>query len=84
MPDVNDDKLSPDEFLQKLLLATCGIELVPKKAQSLDKFFATVTDEQVAAYTMTVVSACRRNDLDALKKLYLQNAQQSKITGLFS
>ncbi|MGK3740764.1 MAG: ankyrin repeat protein [Bacillariaceae sp.] len=83
LPDVNDDKLSPDEFLQKLLLATCGIELVPKKAQSLDKFFATVTDEQVLAYTMTVVSACRRNDLDALKKLYTEENQTMNCSNRF-
>ena len=83
LPDVHDDKLSPDEFLQKLLLATCGVELVPKKAQSLENFFATVTDEQVAAYTMTVVSACRRNDLDALKKLYSEENQIMNCSNRF-
>ena len=75
LPDPNQEKMSPDEFLHKLVFATCGIELEPKKAKSLSGFFAKVTDEQVAAYTMAVVSACRNNDLDALKKLHSEEGQ---------
>jgi hypothetical protein len=75
LPDPNVDNMSPDEFLNKLVYATCGIELEAKKAKSLENFFAKVTDEQVAAYTMAVVSACRTNDLDALKKLHSEEGQ---------
>ncbi|VEU38436.1 unnamed protein product [Pseudo-nitzschia multistriata] len=75
LPDPEDDKLSPDEFLHKLVFATCGMELEPKKAKSLKDFFEKVTDAQVAAYTMAVVSACRNNDLDALKKLHSEEGQ---------
>eukprot|EP00536_Pseudo-nitzschia_multiseries_P001954 jgi/Psemu1/301118/fgenesh1_kg.26_\ len=67
--------MSPDDFLHKLVFATCGMNLEPKKAKSLNDFFAQVTDDQVAAYTMTVVSACRNNDLDALKKLHREEGQ---------
>lgn len=75
LPDPNEDKVSPDEFLNKLVYATCGFELEPKKAKTLENFFVKVTDEQVAAYTITVVSACRSNDLDALKKLHSEEGQ---------
>jgi len=75
LPDPNKDKVSPDDFLHKLVFATCGMELEPKKAKSLNDFFVKVTDEQVAAYTITVVSACRNNDLDALKKLHSEEGQ---------
>lgn len=75
LPDPNEDKMSPDTFLNKIVYATCGIELEHKKARSLENFFAKVTDEQVAAYTMPVVSACRTNDLDALKKLHSDEGQ---------
>jgi len=75
LPDPNDDKVSPDAFLHKLVFATCDMELEPKKAKSLQNFFAKVTDEQIAAYTMSVVSACRNNDLDALIKLHNEEGQ---------
>lgn len=75
LPDPDDDSMSPDAFLHKLVFATCGIDLEPKRAKSLDDFFAKVTDEQVAAYTMAVVTACRNNDLDALTKLHSEEGQ---------
>ena len=70
VPDPFDEKITPDEFLHKCVYAWWGLELEPKRAKSLENFFAKVTDEQIAAYSMTVVSACRSNDLDALKKLH--------------
>lgn len=75
LPDPNDEKMSPDQFLHKLVYATCGLELEPKKARTFENFFAKVTEEQIAAYTTTVVSACRSNDLDALKKLHTEDGQ---------
>jgi len=75
LPDANDARMSPDEYLHKLVFATCGMHLEPKKAKTLNDYFAEVTDDQIAAYTMTVVSACRSNDLDALKKLHSEEGQ---------
>lgn len=83
LPDPNEDKVSPDEFLNKLVYATCGFELEPKKAKTLENFFVKVTDEQVAAYTITVVSACRSNDLDALKKLHSEDGQMMNCFNRF-
>lgn len=75
IPDINDDKLSPDEFLHKLVQSTCNLYFYPKKANALENFFVKVSEEQVAAYTMTVVSAVRRNDLNALRKLHAEEGQ---------
>jgi len=83
LPDANEDKMSPDTFLSKLVYATCGVELEPKKAKSLENFFAKVRDEQIAAYTTTVVSACRTNDLDALKKLHTEEGQMMNCFNRF-
>jgi len=83
LPDPIEDKVSPDAFLNKLVYATCGLELEPKKAKSLENFFAKVTDEQIAAYTITVVAACRSNDLDALKKLHTEEGQTMNCSNRF-
>jgi len=83
LPDPSADYMCPDTFLNKLVEATCGIQLEPKRAKSLENFFAKVTDEQVAAYTMSVVSACRANDLDALKKLHSEEGQTMNCTNRF-
>ncbi|KAL3923478.1 MAG: hypothetical protein SGILL_001634 [Bacillariaceae sp.] len=61
---------SPEDFLQKLVKIMCdGLELETKKARSLEGFFAKLTDEAVEAYTTTVVTVCRNNDLAGLKEL---------------
>lgn len=82
LPDPTN-KMCPDTFLHKLVYATCDIELEPKKARSLENFFEKVTDDQVVAYTMTVVSACRNNDLDALKKLHSDEGQTMNCCNRF-
>lgn len=83
LPDPNEDKMSPDVFLDKLVYATSGLQLESKKAKSLENFFAKVTDEQVAAYTLAVVQACRSNDLDALKKLHSEEGQTMNCCNRF-
>jgi Ankyrin repeats (3 copies) len=61
---------SPETFLQKLVKVVCdGLELETKKARSMEGFFAKVTDAQVEAYTTTVVTVVRNNDLTGLRKL---------------
>jgi len=83
LPDPNEDKMSPDAFLDKLVYATSGLQLESKKAKSLENFFAKVTEEQVAAYTLAVVQACRSNDLDALKKLHSEEGQAMNCCNRF-
>lgn len=69
LPDPKEN-ISPDEFMMKLVKVTCNLELEAKKARSLEGFFCSVSDEQMAAYTMKVVAAVRSNDLESLKALH--------------
>ena len=48
----------------------CGIDIVPQKARTLENFFCKASDDQMEAYTVTVVSTVRNNDLESLKKLH--------------
>jgi hypothetical protein len=68
LPDPKEH-ISPDEFLMKLVKLICNVELEAKTARSLEGFFCAVSDEQMAAYTMKVVSVVRANDLEGLKAL---------------
>ena len=67
LPDPAEN-ISPDEFLVKLVKALYDVELQVKPALSLENFFLEVTEEQMAAYTVQLVSTVRNNDLAALKK----------------
>ena len=69
LPDPNKD-CNPDDFLRQLLRALYGIEPKIKKAIDLGNFFPMITDEQIAAYDILVVSATRENDIERLKSLY--------------
>jgi Ankyrin repeats (3 copies) len=69
MPDPNKD-CNPDDFLRQLLHALYGFEPKIKKAIDLGSFFPMITDEQIAAYDILVVSATRENDVERLKSLY--------------
>lgn len=64
---------SPEKFLEKLVKVMCdGLALETKKARSLEGFFTKVTDAQIEAYTTTVVTVVRNNDLAGLKVLHAQ------------
>ena len=71
LPDVNDD-VSPDDFLLELVNAQYKVSLQAKPALSLKKFFAPVSEEQLAAYTIEIVSMARNRDLNGLKKLHTE------------
>lgn len=64
------DIVSPDEYLMQLVKAMYGVSLETKPALSLQSFFQSVSEEQMNAYSVEVVSVIRNNDLDALKKLH--------------
>jgi hypothetical protein len=78
LPDPTIPNVSPEKFLLQLIEATCprftksvGGEVVIRQAKSsqMKPFWTQVSDEQVAAYTTQVVTACRSNDLQALTAL---------------
>lgn len=70
IPQPSSTKCSPDEYLVMLMKAELGIDMEAKHASTLGSFFAEVTEEQMAAYTMNVVGAVRNNDLVLLKTLH--------------
>jgi hypothetical protein len=75
LPDVNDD-VSPDDFLLKLVSAQYNVSVQAKPALSLENFFSDVSEEQIAAYNIQVVTTARNNDLDGLKKLHSEEGQR--------
>jgi len=83
LPDPNEENMSPDAYLHKLVNAVCGVDLEPKKATTLENFFVKVTEQQIAAYTLEAVSACRMNDLDALRKLHTEEGQMMNCFNRF-
>lgn len=76
LPDPSVGKVSPDDFLLQLVKAQWGITLESKPALSLEGFFSKITDDQMEAYSMQVVSLVRNNDLPALKKLQEETGQR--------
>jgi hypothetical protein len=69
LPHVDED-VSPDDFLLKLICAQYNVSLQAKPALSLENFFSAVSEEQMAAYNMQIITTARNNDLDGLKKLH--------------
>jgi hypothetical protein len=67
LPDPHGPE-SPAQFLLDLVRAQYGICLKIKLATELTKFFPTATEEQVAAYTIEIVSAARNNDISELQR----------------
>jgi hypothetical protein len=68
LPDPKQ-KVDPDVFLAQLLEAQYGFSLKTKDALSMKGFFPEITEDQIAAYDMKLVAACRENDVDAVKSL---------------
>jgi hypothetical protein len=75
LPDPKASTLSPDEYLAELARVKYGIELRVKPALELDDYFAPLTEEQMAAYSIDIVSVCRNNDLDKLRTFYQERGR---------
>jgi hypothetical protein len=69
LPDPKED-VKPTVFLQDLVESMYGFRPVVKPALKLEGYFPEVSEEQVAAYNIAVLTAARNNDLEALKELY--------------
>jgi len=69
LPDPKVD-CNPDDFVRQVMKAMYGIEPKVKKALDLGDYFPQITDEQIAAYDILVVSATRENDVQRLKMLH--------------
>ena len=75
LPDPTIPNVSPEKFLLQLIEATCPrlrkspVSVQKAKSPKLQPFWTKTTDEQVAAYTVQIVSACRTNSLESLRAL---------------
>lgn len=83
LPDVHQN-VDPDVFLAQLLQAQYGFSLKTKDALSMkDDFFPQVTEDQIAAYDMKLVAACRENDVDTVKALVSLDGQSAECCNRF-
>jgi hypothetical protein len=69
LPDPKDD-VEPTIFLQDLVDAMYGFRPVVKPALKLEGYFPVISEGQIAAYDMKVLTAARDNDLKTLKELF--------------
>lgn len=69
LPDPKSTNVDPDKYLAQLTKALWGADIKVKPALDLKDFFEEITEEQMAAYNMEIVSAARENNVDKLKAL---------------
>eukprot|EP00545_Synedropsis_sp_CCMP1620_P005981 CAMPEP_0119012706 /NCGR_PEP_ID=MMETSP1176-20130426/7312_1 /TAXON_ID=265551 /ORGANISM="Synedropsis recta cf, Strain CCMP1620" /LENGTH=232 /DNA_ID=CAMNT_0006965717 /DNA_START=316 /DNA_END=1014 /DNA_ORIENTATION=+ len=69
LPDPTKN-VKPVVFLQDLIESMHGFRPVVKSALKMNDYFPKVTEEQIAAYDVSMTTAARNNDLEAVKKLY--------------
>jgi hypothetical protein len=68
----------PDDYLLQLVETIYpGTTLKVKPALELNDYFATITEEQMAAYSMEVVNMARANDVEGLRKFYQVNGRDA-------
>lgn len=83
LPDPTQN-VDPDTFLAQLIEAQYGFTLKQKDALSMeDDFFPEITEEQIAAYDIKLVAACRENDVDTLKSLIENEGQSAECCNRF-
>jgi hypothetical protein len=79
LPDPVKSTLNPDEYLGALIHAMYGVKPRVRPALELDDYFDEITEEQMAAYNMDVVSACRQADVDKLKSLFEASGRDALV-----
>ena len=77
LPDPKTSTLNPDEYLGALTQAMYGVKPSVKPALELDEYFDAITEEQMSAYNMDVVTACRQNDVDKLRSFFEASGREA-------
>jgi len=77
LPDPKTHHVDPDEYLVLLVQALHGVTLKVKKGSDLQDYFHTITEEQMAAYNMQVVSVTRDGSLKDVKAFFDTNGRSS-------
>jgi GAF domain-containing protein len=75
LPDPQTSGVDPDTYLVQLVEALWGAKLVVKPALELENFFPVISEDQMAAYNMTVVNLARNNQVDQLRTYYQQHGR---------
>ena len=69
LPDPTKSDSDPDQYLSELLKAQYGISPKVTPALKLEGYFPTISEAQMAAYSMDVVSATRENNTEKIRAL---------------
>lgn len=68
----------PDEYLMQLVAAMYpAVKLKVKPALELEDFFSTISEEQMARYSMQVVNLARANDVAGLTLFHAQHGRDA-------
>jgi len=70
LPDPKVAGVHPDAYLCDLVESMYGVSLKITPALDLNDFFAVISEEQMTAYNMDIVSATRVNDVAKLQEYY--------------
>ena len=77
LPDPKTAGVDPDEYLSSLVEALYGVKIRKKPALDLDGFFLKISDAQMAAYDMEVVTATRENNIEELRQICARKGPQA-------
>jgi Ankyrin repeats (3 copies)/GAF domain len=80
LPDPKTSTADPDEYLAQLVKALSPnqtVRLQIKASHSMEEYFPPVTEEQMARYSVQVVSMARNNDLDGIKALFAEHGRDA-------
>ena len=76
-PDSGND-MDPDEFLLQLITALYpNVQLKVKSALTLETYFPTIREDQMAGYNTEIVQIARSNDVTALREYYQKHGRDA-------
>ena len=76
-PDSGND-MDPDEFLLQLITALYpNVQLKVKSALTLESYFPTIREDQMAGYNTEIVQIARSNDVTALREYYQKHGRDA-------
>lgn len=77
LPDPKTSGIDPDTYLGQLVEAIYGTKIVLKTGLELTDFFPPITEEQMSAYSMDVVTMARTNDVEGLKSIFREKGRDA-------
>lgn len=77
LPDYKIPGVNPDKYLAMLVEAMYGVKVKVVPALEQRDFFAKIQEEQMAAYSIEVVSAARENNVDKLRAIFQERGREA-------